>query len=73
MAKSLNIVERSATGDTGTTRKLVKKWSPFAKREPDEQVSFSQNCTSMWESIELDEALSYIEQKKALYDIHRTP
>ena len=58
--------------DTETTRKLIKKWAPFSKREPEEQVSFSQTCTSMWETIEINEATAYIEQKKALYDIHRT-
>ena len=59
--------------DRETMRNLIKKWSPFSKREPEEQVYFSQTSTSMWETIELDEAISYIEQKKALYDIHRTP
>ena len=59
--------------DTETTRNMIKKWSPFSEREPEEQVAFTQNCTSMWETIEFDEAISYIEQKKALYDIHRTP
>ena len=58
---------------TETTRKLIRKWSPFSEREPEEQVSFSQKCTSMWETIELGEATAYIEQKKTLYDIHRTP
>ena len=59
--------------DQDKTKKMMQKWAPFTQRQTEDQLTFSQTSVSMWERIDSEEVRTYIQHKKALYDIHKTP